>query len=94
MFDEKDHTDVESGDKVVTGPGIAEKTGIYVDETGAVPGDSFSYGNSTYAKLQRFAGKYAIEQRGIERVPENERTDTNLRKVGTMVRILFPPSYS
>ena len=52
----------------------------------SVPADSFAYGNSTYAKLQRAAGKLNIEQRGIERVPEDERTDTNLRKVGTMVR--------
>lgn len=58
---------------------------VYADDTGAVPGECFTYGNSLYARIQRFAGKYAIEQRGIERVPENERTDSNLAKVGTMV---------
>ena len=47
--------------------------------------EDFSGGNSVYAKLQRFAGKYHIEQRGIERVPENERTDKSLVIVGTMV---------
>ncbi|OCK76435.1 purine-cytosine permease [Lepidopterella palustris CBS 459.81] len=56
----------------------------YVTEDGAVPGESFEYGDSTYAKLQRLAGKLNIEQRGIERVPENERTDTSLLNVGTM----------
>lgn len=66
-----------------------EKTPIgpaYVADDGAVPGESFEYGDSTYAKLQRLAGKFNIEQRGIERVPENERNDDSLLNVGTMVR--------
>lgn len=54
------------------------------DESGAVHGESFTVGNSTYAKLQRLAGKLRLEQRGIERVPEDERTDKNVWKVGTM----------
>lgn len=54
------------------------------DETGAVHGESFVAGNSLYAKLQRLAGKMRLEQRGIERVPEDERTDKNIYKVGTM----------
>lgn len=57
---------------------------FYTDQTSGVPGESFEIGNSPYAKLQRFVGRFGVEQRGIERVPENERTDTNLRKVGTM----------
>lgn len=60
-------------------------TWIDPDETGAVPGESFVAGDSLYHKLQRFAGKMNMEQRGIERVPENERTDTNTYKIGTMV---------
>lgn len=52
---------------------------------GAVPGESFEYGNSMYAKLQRIAGKLNVEQRGIERVPDNERTDTSYFNVGSMV---------
>ena len=65
--------------------GFGEKKLPIIDETGAVPGESFAYGDSTYAKIQRFAGKYNIEQRGIERVPEDERTDPNLHMVATMV---------
>ena len=57
---------------------------IAPDESGAVHGESFEHGNSTYAKLQRLVGRYGIEQRGIERVPEDERTDKNQWKVGTM----------
>ncbi len=54
------------------------------DASGAVHGESFVVGNSTYAKLQRLAGRFNIEQRGIERVPEDERTDKSTWKVGTM----------
>lgn len=81
MFDHKEDrkedlaADVDSVEKA--GP-------VYSDNAGAVPAESFAYGNSTYAKLQRFAGKYKIEQRGIERVPEDERTDKSLVNVGTM----------
>lgn len=52
---------------------------------GAVPGESFEYGNSMYAKIQRIAGKFNVEQRGIERVPESERTDTSYFNIGSMV---------
>jgi hypothetical protein len=56
-------------------------------ETGAIPTEAFEQGNTWSAKVQRLAGKFKIEQRGIERVPENERTDTNgVANVGTMVR--------
>jgi len=59
---------------------------IAPDESGAVHGELFVTGDSLYAKLQRFAGRYGVEQRGIERVPEDERTDKSTLKVGTMVR--------
>ncbi|KAJ5148427.1 hypothetical protein N7448_000005 [Penicillium atrosanguineum] len=54
------------------------------DETGAVPASSFEYGNSMYAKLQRLGGKIKVEQRGIERVPEDERTDSSYWNIGSM----------
>lgn len=44
-----------------------------------------SAGNSWPARLQRLAGRFGIEQRGIERVPEDERTDTSMGKIGTLV---------
>jgi len=55
------------------------------DASGAVHGESFVVGTTPYAKLQRLAGRFGVEQRGIERVPENERTDKSTVKVGTMV---------
>jgi hypothetical protein len=58
------------------------------DESGAVYGESFVAGDTLYHKLQRFAGRFGVEQRGIERVPAEERTDTSTMKVGTMVWIL------
>lgn len=56
-----------------------------VDESGAVPATSFEYGNSVYAKLQRLGGKIKVEQRGIERVPDDERTDNSYWNIGSMV---------
>ena len=81
----KTEYDIEDGSPTGVDRGIEKHHPAYVDETGAVPGESFTYGNSTYAKIQRFAGKFNIEQRGIERVPEDERTDKNTHKIGTMV---------
>jgi len=51
----------------------------YTYDGGAVPGESFEIGNSWTAKLQRLAGRFNVEQRGIERVPEDERTDKGFR---------------
>lgn len=62
-----------------------DKRPSYVYEDGAVPGDAFGIGDSWTAKAYRLAGRFKIEQRGIERVPEDERGDTNLLNVGTMV---------
>jgi len=42
------------------------------------------YGNSLYGRLQRWADKFKIETRGIERVPEDERHDNSLVNVGSM----------
>jgi len=54
-------------------------------DDGVVHTYTFTQGNTWVAKLHRFAGKFNIEQRGIERVPEDERTDTNgLVNIGTM----------
>jgi hypothetical protein len=60
-------------------------SGSYAD-VGAVPGETFLQEGTLYAKVQRLAGRFHVEQRGIERVPENERYDTSLLNVGTMVR--------
>ena len=80
----KEAYDVETVSPVGTDRGSGEKH-VYADDP-AVPAETFTYGDSTYAKIQRFAGRFNIEQRGIERVPEDERTDTSLVNVGTMVR--------
>lgn len=66
-------------------PQVGGKPSSDTNNDGAVHGESFAYGNSTYARLQRLAGKFHIEQRGIERVPEDERTDTSYLNIGSMV---------
>ena len=65
---------------------------IVPDESGAVHGESFVVGDTLYAKIQRLAGRFGVEQRGIERVPEDERTDKTTIKLATMVRPLPCPS--
>lgn len=74
-------------------PDLEKRAGVedpsLVDETGAVPGSSFEYGDSLYARLQRLGGKIKVEQRGIERVPDDERTDSSYWNIGSMV---LPPS--
>jgi len=73
----------------MSGPYDVEKEAVRAGSShnseGAVPGESFEYGDGAFAKLQRLAGKLHVEQRGIERVPEDERDDTSLLNVGTMV---------
>jgi hypothetical protein len=54
-------------------------------EAGEVREDPFYAGDTLYGKVQSFVGRYGVEQRGIERVPEDMRTDKNTWKVGTMV---------
>ncbi|KAG4216924.1 hypothetical protein PC116_g34595, partial [Phytophthora cactorum] len=70
-------------DHKVKGPEIDYGFG-YVSDGNAVHGQDLSAGESVYAKLQRFAGKFGVEQRGIERVPSDERTDSSLTQVGTL----------
>jgi len=53
--------------------------GSGVSNEDAVAGESFEIGNGWYARAQRLAGKLKIEQRGIERVPEDERTDAGFK---------------
>ena len=67
----------------------AEKSrGSYEAPDNAVPGEAFIVGDSWYARTMRFADGLGVEARGIERVPENERTDTGFKgllNVATMV---------
>jgi hypothetical protein len=64
---------------------VEKNPGTQVFDDGAVPGETFEHGTGLIAKMHRLAGRFGVEQRGIERVPENERTDTSLVNVGTMV---------
>lgn len=41
-------------------------------------------GSDVLARVQRLVGKFGVEQRGIERVLPDERTDTSMSKVGTL----------
>jgi hypothetical protein len=58
-----------------------------IGDEGAVAAETFIIGDSFYAKAQRFATKFGVEARGIERVPSDERTDAGMSKIGTLVCI-------
>lgn len=62
----------------------AASSGDYVPDDGAVHAETFVLGDSWYAKTQRLAGKFGVEQRGIERVPSDERSTAHISQVGTM----------
>lgn len=66
----------------------------YAGDEGGVHGDQLAAGDSLYAKAQRFVGKFGVEERGIERVPNDERTDRNITKIGTMVRTPHIPYWA
>ena len=81
--------DPEKGPHYSTSDSLVKQHGKLMQEDGAVPGETFEIGDGWYAKTMRFAGKFNIEQRGIERVPEDERHDTGFKgflNAGTMVR--------
>lgn len=84
-MDDKAHYDVGSYSPTGTDP--EKGSPVYASEAPAVPTEIFLTGDSLYAKIQRTVFQFGVEPRGIERVPEDERTDTNLMKVGTMVGI-------
>jgi hypothetical protein len=60
-------------------------SGEFIPDDGAVAAETFVVGDGFYAKAQRLAGKFGVEQRGIERVPSDERTDSSMSSIGTLV---------
>lgn len=77
--------DTKAYDMEYNAAGEKHRSSIVPDESGAVHGESFVHGDGMYAKLQRLVTRFGVEARGIERVPEDERTDKSTMKVGTMV---------
>ena len=64
-----------------------EETTSLKSKSGVVAGSNYEYADSTYARLQRLASKIKVEQRGIERIPEDERTDSSYWNIGSMVLV-------
>ena len=85
-MDDKKH-DYRVGSYSPNGADAEKGPPVYADEAPAVATEIFLTGDSLYAKIQRAVFQFGVEPRGIERVPEDERTDTNLMKVGTLVRL-------
>jgi hypothetical protein len=74
--------DLEAGTKATNSDKI---NGSVVTDEGAVHLETVVVSEKWYGKAQRFAGKFGVEQRGIERVPSDERLDESISHVGTMV---------
>lgn len=68
-------------------PAYVNDTGSsdYIGDEGAIPGESLILGDSYYARAQRFANRFGVEARGIERVPSDERSNAGMSQIGTMV---------
>lgn len=49
----------------------------------------YAAGSSFSAKAMEIAGKLGVEQRGIERVPEDERTDTGFKALLNVATMWF-----
>lgn len=82
------HYDAEKNQARASGD-CSNKHGSYQEPNGIVLGENLTYGDGFYAKVQRIGVNFKIELRGIERVPEDERTDNGFRanlNVATMVR--------
>lgn len=56
-----------------------------IGDEGAIHSEELTSGQTWYAKTQRFVTKFGVEARGIERVPSDERTDSGMSKIGTLV---------
>ena len=82
----KKRADVEANTTNAEKPAYSNEndSGEYVPDDGAVTAETFVLGDSWYAKTQRLAGKFGVEQRGIERVPSDERSPAHISQVGTM----------
>ena len=65
-------------------------SGDFIPDDGAVHAETFVIGDSLYAKTQRLAGKFGVEQRGIERVPSDERLPAGMSQIGTLVSLPYP----
>jgi hypothetical protein len=76
-------------ERVVEKHPSANGSSEFVPDEGAIHAETFIIGDSLYAKVHRFAGRFGVENRGIERVPSDERTDIGMSKIGTMVCLIF-----
>ena len=84
IFREPD-TDMERGEGSMEEKDLAIETEeVTHSAVGSTPACDKPQG--FFARVQNFASRFGVEQRGIERVLPDERTDTSVSKVGTLVR--------
>lgn len=61
------------------------ESSVDIQNDGAVHAETFEMGTGLVGKLQRLAGRFGVEQRGIERVPADERLNDGMSTIGTLV---------
>lgn len=77
-------TDVERGGGSTEEKDLAIQTEVIHSGAGRTPACDKQSG--FFARALELTGRFGVEQRGIERVLPDERTDTSVSKVGTLVR--------
>ena len=82
MTAEKGHTTETS----VEASGTSTGSHASEPEENVVREKDLSAGDGLYARLHRFAGRFGVEERGIERVPRDERPNIGMSQVGLTVR--------
>ncbi|KAL1882268.1 Purine-cytosine permease fcy21 [Diaporthe australafricana] len=75
-------TDIEKRDSMEGKDIFVQSEDAVRPGVGRIPG--YDNQRGLFAKVQRFAGRFGVEQRGIERVLPDERTDTSVSKIGTL----------
>lgn len=59
--------------------------GYKFSDNSAIPMEDPEVGHGWRERAQRAVGRLGIEQRGIERVPEDERSDFSITNMGSLV---------
>ncbi|KAK0670733.1 putative purine-cytosine permease [Cercophora samala] len=81
-FPPQSKTDIESYTHEKPRASDTGDEGIITASSSQREGSLESDKNGFFYRLQKFAGGYGVEERGVERVPENERRDTRASKMG------------
>lgn len=84
------HDDTPREKTAIPGAGASRGSDSELGDVGsenAVHSTELAAGEGWYARAQRFVGGFGVEQRGIERVPTDERSDSDMSHIGSLVKL-------